>query len=125
LNLARRGSYPKRRISKNLPDHVVERHFDVNDETMAIKADVKTMVTFLRGNLIEEIEQLGIFDVIFCRNVMIYFSTEARRRTLERLFKILHKGGFLFLGASETTYNLSDRFKVVHVGPTTYYKRVE
>ncbi len=72
------------------------------------------MVRYRQLNLLADFSQLGVFDLIFCRNVLIYFDQDAKIDVLNRLARVTAQDGFLVLGAAETVVGLTDRFKMVH-----------
>ena len=73
-------------------------------------------------NLLQNYSLLGRFDVIFCRNVLIYFSTESKRDILARMARALNPRGYLFLGGSESLTGLSDAFEMVRHGGSVVYR---
>jgi chemotaxis protein methyltransferase CheR len=81
---------------------------------------LKLLIIFRPLNLFDSWPMNGLFDVIFCRNVVIYFDTDAKRELFDRFANILTPGGFLFIGHSESLYQISNRF--CHVGRTTYQR---
>jgi chemotaxis protein methyltransferase CheR len=87
---------------------------------VAMAATAQSLVTFLPLNLLGPWPMRGPFDAIFCRNVVIYFDAETKRRLFNRFADLLKAEGFLYLGHSETLYRLSDRF--VPAGRTIYRK---
>lgn len=84
---------------------------------------VQSTVVFGEVNLVEPLTHLGCFDVILCRNVLIYFALPLRMRVVEQLSSMLRPGGVLLLGASESLYRVSDALRVVQSGATTYYSK--
>jgi chemotaxis protein methyltransferase CheR len=110
LDKARSGAYSQFEIQRGLPIAQLLKHFEQRGEQWIIKDDVKRMVRFEPFNLLEPMARFGLFDVIFCRNVMIYFDLPTKLRTLEGLSMQLHPQGALFLGAAETVIGITDRF---------------
>jgi chemotaxis protein methyltransferase CheR len=82
--------------------------------------ELRKKIDFFRLNLMDHIYDIEEQDIIFCRNVIIYFDKETQHELFEKFYRKLKKGGYLFLGHSETMHGLSKRFKLV--GPTTYIK---
>ena len=80
------------------------------------------MVEFRRINLSRPLHGIPPMDVIFLRNVLIYFDLPTKRAVLTEIARVLRRGGYLFLGACETTYGIHDRFERVSLGPTTCYR---
>jgi chemotaxis protein methyltransferase CheR len=89
---------------------------------MKIKDSVKRVVSFRQQNLMENYTLLGKFDVVFCRNVLIYFSPEMKSKVLNQIANSLNPGGYLLLGASESLTGLTDRFEMVRCNPGIIYK---
>ncbi|MFB3850583.1 MAG: protein-glutamate O-methyltransferase CheR [Acidobacteriota bacterium] len=90
-----------------------------------IKDEVKARVTFQRFNLFEldRYALLGNFDVIFCRNVIIYFDMDAKVKVVERFFDKLHDGGYLLLGHSESLISVTEKFKLIHLPSDLVYRK--
>ena len=74
-------------------------------------------------NLIQPFSGLGVFEVILCRNVLIYFDDATRRRICDQFFAMLADGGWLLLGSAENLYGISDRFTSVRFGDTLVYRK--
>jgi len=119
---ARRGIYAAGRLDK-LPLDLRGRYFRPVADGYLVREDIRAMVYFAELNLIDTLEQLGFFDVVFCRNVMIYFSVALKVKVLAQLCRMLHPGGVLVMGASENLYGLSDALRPMSVGQTTYYRK--
>jgi len=92
----------------------------VNRNMVKVNPELREMISFRSLNLMEGWPMKGKFDIIFCRNVVIYFDKPTQRRLFERYAELLHDGGYLFLGHSESMHNLSERFKLL--GNTVYQK---
>ena len=122
LDHARRGTYSHDQINDSIPWKSLE-FFEQTDSGYRVGDALRGLVSFSQINLNEQLEQLGYFDIIFCRNVMIYISPELKQSVLETFYKMINPEGFLLLGASEALFQMGDKFKTVHFGPTTYYKR--
>ena len=101
------------------------RYFDkVSSERYAIKASVKELVHFDFHNLKTEfLPQRN--DIIFCRNVMIYFDDAEQKRLIEKFWRCLNPGGYLFVGHAESLFGLTDRFRMIHLNNGTAYSRIE
>lgn len=89
-----------------------------NDENILMTDTLKSLITFKALNLFDSWPMKGPFDAIFCRNVIIYFDTDAKRELFDRFADILAPGGWIFIGHSESLHQISDRFR--HVGRTIY-----
>ena len=110
VEAARRGIYPRARLDTMPPD-ILKRYFDDHGEEIRIKEVLKQMVTFQQHNLRESFP-VQTFDVIFCRNVMIYFSREDQAHLARRFKERLAPEGFLFIGHSESLQGLDVDFRL-------------
>lgn len=123
LQTAQRAVYPADQLNAQIPPAMLHKHFTervpgrwtVNDE-------IKNMTSFKEVNLAETLDFLGSFDIVFCRNVMIYFSKKTKQTLLKQFHKMISPNGALFLGSSETTYMLSDDFESVYLDDAICYK---
>jgi len=122
LERARRGRYGQLEVNRGLPAHLLVRHFTRAGMEWEIQESIRRMVRFQRRNLITEWGGLPPFDLVFMRNVMIYFDVESKRDVLARMHQQLAANGYLLLGASETTFNLSDDFERQLDGRTAWYR---
>ncbi len=121
LQQARRGVYSVAQLGRNIPPGYLSKYYDVTGGKASVKQPIRNMVVFAEQNLAEPCSMLGIFDLIMCRNVMIYFSAELKALLVARFYEMLQPGGALFLGASESMYPLSEKFRAVHAFESTYY----
>ena len=94
----------------------------VDDNRMRLSARVRNLVNFRPANLLESYALLGKFDIIFCRNVLIYFSPDVKAKILKQFAGSLNPGGYLFLGASESITGLSDDFEMIRCNPGILYR---
>ncbi|MFH0881992.1 MAG: CheR family methyltransferase [bacterium] len=107
-------------------DTLKERHFHKDGKLFVINDELKKMVTFEQGNLVSpqlNIWQLESFDIVFCRNVLMYFTLDAAREIVHRITHSLVPGGHLFLGHAESLRGLSREFHLLHTHGTFYYQR--
>jgi chemotaxis protein methyltransferase CheR len=109
IGRARDGLYSQFEVQRGLPVSFLVKYFAKQGRGWQLDAAIRARVKFAAHNLVED-EHLGMFDVIFCRNVLIYFDAETKRQVLARLASQLAADGYLVLGASETTTGLSDAF---------------
>ena len=124
LNIAREGLYKKRNVQK-IPASILQKYFtketvqgEVNYQAVS---SLKKMLTFARLNLANPpFPMQGPFDVIFCRNVMIYFDNEVRRRLLAECYRLTKQGGYLIVGHAESLSGMLSNFKSVE--PSVYIK---
>jgi chemotaxis protein methyltransferase CheR len=125
IQTARRGTFGQTSF-RNMPDGLQERYFEkVADNRYRINDGIKQMVTFGKVNLFDE-HKTGILnevDLIFCRNVIIYFDVEAKKKVIETFYRKLRKNGFLLLGHAESLLSLSTKFKLTHFKNDMVYQK--
>ena len=124
LDRARAGRYGQLEVNRGLPAHLLVRHFTRAGMEWEIEEPIRRMVRFEHHNLNDVWPSMPPFDLVLMRNVMIYFETEAKRRVLAKMHGQLAPHGYLLLGASETTYSLSDEFIREPDGRTAWYRPV-
>ncbi len=113
LEKARSGLYTQFEVQRGLPIQLLIKHFSQTGELWQIAPEIRAMVRYRQLNLLADFTQLGAFDLIFCRNVLIYFDQQTKTDVLNRLARIIAGDGYLVLGAAETVVGLTDRFKMV------------
>ena len=106
IERARAGTYNQFEVQRGLPVQLLLKHFEQADDQWRISEKLRGMVQFRQMNLLDDFASLGTFDVIFCRNVLIYFDSAMKIAVLERLSQVLARDGFLVLGAAETVVGL-------------------
>jgi chemotaxis protein methyltransferase CheR len=111
LEKAKAGIYSQFEVQRGLPIQLLIKYFTQIGETWQIAPDIRAMVQFRPLNLLSDLSGLGAFDVVFCRNVLIYFDQETKVNVLERLARMIERDGYLVLGAAETVVGLTDSFK--------------
>jgi chemotaxis protein methyltransferase CheR len=122
LFLARAGRYDQLAISRGLSPELRDRYFVPDGKVWKIQDEVKRMVSFKKLNLQESFMSLGRMDIIFCRNVLIYFSDEFKRDVLSRMARSLNSPGYLFVGASESLINYTQDFEMLQHERALYYR---
>ncbi len=123
LEQCKLGEYDNLALGRGLSPERKRAFFEPADGgRMKIKDSVKRMVSFRQQNLMDSYTLLGKFDVVFCRNVLIYFSPEMKSKVLNQIANSLNPGGYLLLGASESLSGLTDRFEMVRCNPGIIYK---
>ena len=122
LDRARRGRYSQLEVNRGLPAQRLIRHFSRVGTEWELAEEVRRMVEFRQANLAAPLAGLGMYDVVFCRNVLIYFDTATKRAVLERIKRVLRPDGFLVLGGAETTLNIDDDFERVQMDRATCYR---
>ncbi len=113
LEKARLGLYSQFEVQRGLPIQLLVKHFAQVGEVWQIAPELRAMVKYRQFNLLSDFAQLGLFDVIFCRNVLIYFDQQTKVDVLNRMARATTSDGFLVLGAAETVVGLVDSFKVM------------
>jgi chemotaxis protein methyltransferase CheR len=124
LNRARAGRFTQLEVNRGLPAPMLVRFFDKVGLEWQVKADVRQMIDFRKLNLMEPWPSMPEMDVVFMRNVLIYFDVPMKKRILDRLARTIRPGGYLFLGNVESTHNLSSSFQAVQVGNAACYQRI-
>ncbi|MDF9397782.1 protein-glutamate O-methyltransferase [Vibrio sp. 1180_3] len=123
LDMCKAGIYDNLALGRGLSPERRKTFFeDAGDGRMKIKDNVKCLVNFRPQNLMESYALLGKFDIIFCRNVLIYFSPDMKSKVLNQMANNLNPGGYLLLGASESLTGLTDKFDMVRCNPGIIYK---
>ncbi len=113
LDKAKVGLYSQFEVQRGLPIRYLMSYFTQVNEMWQIDASIRAMVKFSECNLLESFTSLGGFDVVFCRNVLIYFDQETKSDVLERVSRQMPNDGFLFLGGAETVLGVSNKFHPV------------
>lgn len=119
---AKKGSYSQVEVNRGLPLPLLVKYFNNVEGNWEIKPELKRMVEFRSMNLIEPWRALPRFDLVLMRNVLIYFDIETRRQILGNIRRTMHRDGALFLGASETTFNVDNNWTVESCGRTHVYR---
>lgn len=123
LFLGKLGRYDSLSMSRGLAEDLKNRYFETSDNKIwTIKNDIKKMVTFKKLNLQEDFGHLGSQDIIFCRNILIYFSQEFKQNILNRIAKLLRPDGYLFLGASESIIMYTKEYEMLRHAMGLYYQ---
>jgi chemotaxis protein methyltransferase CheR len=111
LAKAQAGLYSQFEVQRGLPIQLLVKYFKQAGDRWQIDAAVREMVRYRPFNLLDDMSGLGQFDVIFCRNVLIYFDQPTKQMVLERMAKQLAPDGFLYLGGAETVVGITDKFQ--------------
>ncbi len=111
LKKARDGVYTHFEVQRGVPMPHLVRYFTKRKDQWAVNQNIKSRVDFRQQNLMSDFSQFGVFDVIFCRNVLIYFAPEQKRDVLNRISRCLAPDGYLVLGAAESVIGYSTEFK--------------
>lgn len=116
LRKAREGLYSQFEVQRGLPISTLVKYFEKEGKGWRIKPEIRARAAFREYNLLDDCQNLGMFDIIFCRNVLIYFDERLKSAVLDRLSGQLASDGYLVLGAAETTSGLSPDFMPVPEG---------
>ena len=111
LEKSRAGIFSQFEVQRGLPIQMLVKHFTQIGELWQLNADIRAMVQHRQLNLLQDFSHLGTFDVIFCRNVLIYFDQDTKVGIFDRLAKVIEADGILALGAAESVVGISDAFK--------------
>ncbi len=123
LRQAKQGVYSQMEINRGLPVKYLIKYFTQISEVWKIKAEVKRMVTFFKQPLHNNSLPAGPFDLIFCRNLLIYFDLETKCQILSNISRSLESNGFLILGGAESTLNISSLYQPIRIQDTTFYAK--
>jgi chemotaxis protein methyltransferase CheR len=124
LAKAKRGVYSQFEVQRGMPTQLLIKYFTQQGGEWAISPQIKSMVSFRHFNLLNDYRALGRFDIVFCRNVLIYFERKTKADILSRIAAQMADDGFLVLGAAETIVGLSEDFSMVK-GTRGLYQRKE
>lgn len=111
LDKARQGIYSQFEVQRGLPINHLLKYFTQTGETWQVSAELRGMVQYRKLNLLENFSSLGQFDIVYCRNVLIYFDNETKIDIMGRIQKLMPDDGYLVLGAAETVVGLTDAFR--------------
>ncbi|MEH2489941.1 CheR family methyltransferase [Bradyrhizobium sp. AZCC 2230] len=111
LEKAKAGVYSQFEVQRGLPIQMLMKYFKQTGETWQVNPELRAMIQHRQLNLLQDFSHLGTFDVIFCRNVLIYFDQETKINIFNRLARQIEPDGFLVLGAAETVVGLTDTFR--------------
>ncbi len=113
LREASEASYEPMSLARGVSEERKQRFFVPFGERWQLRPQIKSRTTFRQHNLLDSFNELGKFDIIFCRNVLIYFSSEFKSDILNRMAKSLNPGGYLFLGGAESPSSYSEAFEQI------------
>jgi len=125
LNTAVKGIYPEDKVNGISPD-LIRKYFQVGQGDWRghyrVKKEIHEIIDFMRFNLMHELIENDPFDIIFCRNVMIYFDKPTQGKMVRKFYGYLKEGGYLFIGRSESLTGLNHQFK--YIEPSVYQKQL-
>jgi chemotaxis protein methyltransferase CheR len=122
LQRARKGEYTQLEINRGLPADMLLHHFERSGPYWSVVSGLRQGLTFQRLNLAGAIPAMAAFDLIFLRNLLIYFNVETKRSVLQGVRRLLQPDGWLFLGSAETTIGIDESYTRVPAGKTSAYR---
>jgi chemotaxis protein methyltransferase CheR len=122
LFLAIAGRYDQIAMSRGMPQEIRDRYFTSSGKVWVLSDKIRKMITFKKLNLQDDFRSFGKFDILFCRNVLIYFSDSFKRDLFNRFAAVMNPDGYFFLGASESASNYSDKFTMLTNNKHIYYQ---
>jgi len=123
LELAKHGRYDKISIMRGLSDYYRKKYFESDGSVWNLEPKIKDAVRFKQFNLLESFSEFGIFDIIFCRNVLIYFAEELKKEIISKIRDSLADGGVLFIGNYVLVDLFNEGFNANYYGNMTYYTK--
>jgi chemotaxis protein methyltransferase CheR len=122
LARATAGLYSQFEVQRGLPIQMLVKYFSKEGEQWRVNADIRAMVQYKKSNLLEPFTGMGQFDIVFCRNVLIYFEQATKQTVLDRIAQVLAPDGFLILGGAETVVGLTTSFAPLEGSRGIYMK---
>jgi len=122
LEKAQAATYTQFEVQRGMPTEKLLTYFEKDENNWRLKAPYREQVSFRKANLLEDQRALGMFDVVFCRNVLIYFDRDDKAKVLEMVAEMMPDDGKLFLGGAETVLGITDRFAAVEGVKGMYQK---
>jgi chemotaxis protein methyltransferase CheR len=125
LTKARKGRYSQLEMNRGMPAACLAKHFERVGTAWQVRQKVRSMVSFRQLNLGQDFPPMPSVDVVFLRNVLIYFDSETKQKVLNRVTEVIRPGGYLFLGASESTLGLEESFERIQHGSVLVYRTLK
>jgi chemotaxis protein methyltransferase CheR len=124
LESAKQGIFKEYSV-RNVPSNLMAKYFKQSGNTYQIKDEVKNLVKFIPMNLYDTtaMKTINNCDIIFCCNVLIYFDIPSKQQVVSQLYDSLNRGGYLFIGYSESLHGISKAFKLIHLPQSMAYKK--
>lgn len=123
IEYSKQGEYNEFEVGRGISTEFVTKYFDISDKKYLLKNKIKKYVNFNVSNIVKDDYEINFFDIIFCRNLLIYFSQDTRNLVVEKLKSSLKNNGILILGSSE--YIKTDGFSQQRDGNFYYYKKIK
>ncbi len=118
------GEFSQAEVNRGLDKNRLNKHFELIADRWVAKPHLRNLVEFRQLNLTNDFTHLGGFDIIFCRNVLIYFDSDTKRSILKQIASLLSPDGVLILGAAENTYGLCDELESFNCGASSFYRKI-
>ena len=119
---ASRGDYNQFEIKRGLPEDKLKKYFTFNGSAWKIKDEIRAMVSFKKVNLLAPLDGLGKFDIVFCRNVGVYFNMADRKKLFSNISRVMEKDGYLIIGATESLNNVDTRYEPKRYLRSVFYQ---
>lgn len=120
---ASRGEYNQFEIKRGLPEDKLKKYFTFNGSAWKINDEIRAMVTFKKVNLMAPLDGLGRFDIVFCRNVGVYFNMADRKKLFGNISRVMEKDGYLIIGATESLINVDPRYEPKRYLRSVFYQQ--
>jgi chemotaxis protein methyltransferase CheR len=121
LDRAREAKYVQFEVNRGLPSPLLVKYFRQSGLNWELHESIRKMVTFRAMDLRQDMRSVGVFDLILCRNVLIYFDVETKKKIVEQMRRILYPHGTLVLGCAETVINVHDGFATESIDGALFY----
>ena len=124
LGRARQGRFMQLEVNRGLPVQSLVKYFERDHLEWVLKPAIRAAVSFRQFNLMDDMRRLGPFDLVLCRNVLIYFDTPLKTKILAGIRFVLAPDGYLLLGSAETVFHLDEHYERKSIGKATFYQVV-
>ena len=124
LTIARNARYPGWELDRGITPEQKKRFFVPDDQYWTATPEVRRLIEFQKINLVEQPPELGMFDLIFCRNLLIYFDEATRSKVCAMFQQLLKPNGYFIIGAAESLYGISHGFRLETIGNTQVYRKL-
>ncbi|MGE0881180.1 MAG: protein-glutamate O-methyltransferase CheR [Acidimicrobiia bacterium] len=122
IEKSKSGRYSQLEVNRGLPAAYLVKYFERQGADWVVKPDIRSMVDYRLLNLVEPWPMMNGMDIVFIRNVLIYFDRETKKKILQNIKRVLRPDGYLMLGSSETTFNIDEGWAIKTIGKTICYQ---
>lgn len=122
IEKSKSGKYSQLEVNRGLPAAYLVKYFERQGADWVVKPEIRSMVDYRLLNLVEPWPMMNAMDIVFIRNVLIYFDRDTKRKILQNIKRILRPDGYLMLGSSETTFNIDEGWAIKTIGKTICYQ---